>query len=262
MKKLFFCFSLLLLTLLSYAQLQVSIAGGIHKSTITPAFLGYPDTSISKGEISTTGAYFGFTAEIPINGKLYFRPGVIYSAKGSEQNQIFDTANLVANTKKLKREDKKRIKSYSLNTKLHLAYIEMPLNLMFKSNLGTKTKIFVSAGPQLSLFYNGYVELNKVSVSQDSASDVLTYFTNQKNTDLPVGRMSGRYRTLHFGANALAGLDFGRIYFTINYSKDLTGFYEDDSRSFKASTLGGCIGVYLGQREKGSNSTNKKISKP
>jgi len=253
-KKLFFSGSLLLFTIITHAQFDISIIGGIHKSTITPAFLKYPDTSISKGKIASTGIQLGFNAEIPIKGKFYFRPGVIYSTKGSQWNQMYDTTNLVAKTKNLKPYDKNRIKPYSLDTKLHLAYIEMPLNLMFKTNIGAKTKFLIAAGPQLSLFYNGYTDVNKLSVSQDSlpASEVKTYFTDEKNTDLPIGKLSGRYRTLHFGANALAGVDFGRIYLTVNYTKDLTEFYEEGGRNYKAGTLGACVGIYLGQSGKGS----------
>jgi hypothetical protein len=88
-------------------------------------------------------------------------------------------------------------------------------------------------------------------VSQDSAVKAKTYFVNEKNTDLPVGKLPGQYRTLHFGANALTGVELGRVYFTINYSKDLTMFYEEDGRKYMASTIGACMGVYLGQREKG-----------
>lgn len=157
-KKLFFCFGLLLPIIFIHAQVQVSVTGGVHKSTITPNFLNYPDTSISKGEIGASGIEFGFTAEIPITGKLYFRPGVIYSVKGSEWNQIYDTANLVANTKGLPIDDERRTKIQSLNTTLHLAYIEMPLDIMYKTNIGAKAKFLIAAGPQLSFFYNGYTE--------------------------------------------------------------------------------------------------------
>jgi hypothetical protein len=260
-KKLLFCTSLLMLCAFTYAQVQVSVTGGLHKTSITPSFLNYPDTSIGKGEIGTSGIEVGISAEIPITGKLYFRPGVIYSVKGSQWNQIYDTTNLVAKTKGFKKEDDRRIKVQSLNTTLHLAYIEIPLNIMFKTIIGAKTKFLIAGGPQFSLFYNGYTEENKIRVSQDSAQPVKTNFTTEKNADLPIGKLSGRYRTLHVGANALAGVDFGRVYFTLNYTNDLTEFYEEDGRKYKASTFGGSIGIYFGKQEKAKRSVKNKTKK-
>lgn len=260
-KHLSFCFSFFVITIFSHAQLQVSITGGIHKTSITPNFLNYPDTSISKAEIGTSGIEIGISAEIPITGKFYFKPGVIYSVKGSQWNQIYDTTNLVGKTKGFPKDDERRIKVQSFSINLHLAYIEMPLDIMFKTNIGAKTKFLIAAGPQLSFFYNGYTEQNKIRVSQDSAQKVKTYFTFEKNNDLPIGKLSGKYRTLHFGANALAGVDFGRVYFTLNYTNDLTEFYEVDGRNYKASTFGGALGIYLGKREKVKSSTNSKNQK-
>ena len=253
MKKLILCLSLCYFTLGAFAQVQVAITGGLHAASVTPGFGVYPDstkyldTAVSTSKTPTVGIAFGFIADVPIKHGFYFRSGVLIAGKGSNWTQTYDTANLVASTSGLPDDQKNKLLSY--NTKLHLTYIDVPFDLLYKLKIKGKIKFMIGGGPQLSLLYNGYKDLSTAYVSQQSDSAVQFHYAQEKNTDLPIGKLPEHYRIFHWGANVLAGFDFGRVYLTANYTTGLNAFYEEAGRKYKHQTIGATIGIYLGKFE-------------
>lgn len=224
------------------AQFSIAVMGGGQSTTVTPAFLLHPDTT-SKTTASRAGFRFGLLASAPINRQqsLYFQTGVFYSQKGAKAVQLFDTSNAIPHQQHF----------LSATTTLSVNYIDIPLNLLFKIALKGKTKFLMGAGLQASLFYNGSAQLNTVKFIEDPFLDEIDYeFAEEKHADLPVGKGEQQYRVMHFGANALAGFEFGRVFFNAHYSRDLNGFYGSNDQSYKFQSIGASIGIYLGNTRK------------
>lgn len=217
-----------LYALVANAQPTISITGGVHQSTITPDIDIQPNM-VSSAQTGRTGAHIGFVADIPFSARshFYFQPGVIYSAKGAKTVLVLDSTQ----------SDKRA----AIITR-HIDYIDIPLHLVYKIPLKGNTKFMLGGGPQASLFYNGSV--------QTATTDAFGQYTVKENNDLPVGKGNAQYQTLHFGVNALAGFDFGRIALTAQYSKGLTAFYQADHVDYKQATIGASLAINLGKLTK------------
>ncbi len=225
MKKplLFLCFSLLLIFNAS-AQPRISIAAGLHSTSVSP-FINFDTFSISATEIKRSNIHFGFIADIPVNDnkKISFQPGIMYYGRGTTQEQIVDT---------------NKSETWRTTIELKINYIDIPLNFVYKMPLKGNTKFIIGAGPQASLFYSGS--------SSVSSIDTFEKFKIDQNKDLPVGKGIEQYRVMHFSLNALLGFEFKRAYFTAHYNKSLTPFYEQ-TNEFKYTSLGATLGVFLGK---------------
>jgi hypothetical protein len=221
--------------------------GGAQKAWTTPDYLVYPDT-LQKTSSKKTGIVLGVVASVPFSKHFSFRTGVLYSAKGSNQTQHYDTTDLYASTVNLPANQKS--KPLSTTTKLNVNYIDIPLNLMYKLSIKGNSSFVVGVGPQLSIFYNGNTFTETVSVSQDSPEEnSMKYsFKTSENNDLPIGKVPGKYRVVHFGLNAFIGIEFNRIFLNAAYTTDLNEFYAEEGRKYKNKTAGISLGIFLGQR--------------
>lgn len=223
MKKGFTSVLLLLAFTVVKAQFNGGIIVGPQAASVSPAFTYAPDT-VARTSSTKGGIRVGFITNIPLSKKLFVHTGIIYSAKGAKEQQLFDDANTDLQT---------------AITDLSVKYIDAPVNLLLKLPVKGKTKVLLGAGPQVSLFYNGSITHSLV--------DVDGKFTELKNEDLPVGKGDAQFRTVHFAANAMAGLEFGRIFITANYSSGITPFYQKGQETFKHTTYGATLGIYLGK---------------
>jgi len=228
-KPILFLLTALFFYLSSVAQVRVGILAGPNSSSVIESN-NLPNWNSLKGNFkSRLGIHAGFQADIPVSGKLYFQPGVQYSAKGRKYAQSYD--------------------STSSDTAWHNAiqyvnYIEAPLNLVLKFPLGKNVKFVIGAGPYIAFFFNGK-ENNEVSYTNGD-------FTTNEVKDLPVGNGPGKYKTFDYGINGLAGLEIGRVFLTANYSRGLSDFYKsaDYDGNFKHQVIGGTLGVYIGKQTK------------
>jgi len=237
MRKLFFVLLVVSSCLNAGAQFSAAIVAGPQVNSIAPDFSLNPDTSSLYSITRHTGINFGFIGNAPINKKqtLFFRTGAMYSAKGIQTFQTYDTANTNLS------DEKYLLQSTTI---LKVNYIDIPVNLLYKFPLKGKTKFLLGGGVQASLFYNGSTDYTTIE-SYKSNPDSLDY--NQViNKDLPVGKVANKYKTIHFSANALTGFEFGRVFITVNYSNGLTEFFKTDDQSFKHKTLGFHFGIFLG----------------
>ena len=222
------------------AQFTVAIVAGPQVNSVRPAFSVNPDTTSSYSLSNYTGLNFGFIANAALNKKqtLFFRTGVLYSARGSKTFQNYDTSNVNLTSGKYPLET---------TTVLKLNYIDIPVNLLYKFPLKGKTKFLLGGGAQVSLFYNGSTDYTSIKVyKEDIYSDAKLQYNQIINKDLPAGTAVNKYRTLYFSASALTGFEFGRAFITVSYSNGLTDFFRSDEQSFKHKTLGFHLGIFLG----------------
>jgi hypothetical protein len=81
MKKLLFCFSLLLIGYVCFSQVNFGVKSGINIAT-TKDLIAYPKNRLAW--------HAGGFAKIPFHKKFFFQPELLYSTKGNGVNQIGD----------------------------------------------------------------------------------------------------------------------------------------------------------------------------
>jgi outer membrane protein OmpA-like peptidoglycan-associated protein len=240
MRILFLLTALVFTSFFSNGQLRIGIAGGPHLSGVieTNNLPGW-DSIQNNYERRTTG-HFGFVADLPLSStsKLFFQPGVLFTAKGRSYLGSYDSL-----VKLRSNPDSFGTKQYIEKGKQFINYIEAPLNLVLKLNLGKKAKFIIGGGPYLGLFLSGMEQTEKRIV------DVSNSFSQNENKNLQTGDGAGKYAVSDIGVNGLAGFESGRVFLTANYSRGLTNFYQPANYTgdLKHEVMGITIGVYLGK---------------
>jgi OmpA-OmpF porin, OOP family len=218
------------------AQQRISLAGGLHSSSVSPYWKIQPGAS-SQLMQGKGGFHLGLIADLPIRRfwGWYFQPGVLYNNKGAKQQQAFDPYL-----------SKLSYYSYSQNIK----YFDVPLNLVYKFSSSTNTRFIAGGGPYGSFHYQGNESINSL--------DTLGNITYDSNRDLPVGSGDGEFRVLHWGFNLVAGLEFRNAYLTANYSKGLTPYFTQGENKYKYGTIGVTLGFFLsGPKEENRNAKDR-----
>jgi outer membrane protein OmpA-like peptidoglycan-associated protein len=210
------------------AQVRVAMTAGPQSATVKENN-DLPDWDvISKNYSSRIGIQIGFIADLPIsnNSQFYFQPGLMISNKGRKFAANYDSSfNEISN----------------INGIQFINYIELPLNFVFKKEIGKKNKLLVGAGPYFSFFYDGKEKTETFYKSGD--------FEIKESNDLPVGNGAGKYKTMDFGADALIGIEFRKAFITARYSRGLSSFYKsnDYDGTFKHIVVGATVGIFLGK---------------
>jgi len=236
------CFLLFLLftATASFAQVKFGLMGGPQSANIT-------ETNNIPGWDSTTGRYYnkksgihaGIMVEIPFGSTshFYFEPAALYTEKGRNFTKVLD-AN-VGDTD-----------FYSFNTTktLTVQYIDIPLNIAYKLPLSRKktTNFLISAGPYISMFFNGKNIINQNDQFSGNTNNSSTVVN--KTEDLQVGKKDDSYRTFGYGINARAGFELGNVTLTGFYSQGLDNlYYAAYPGTFKHKVFGASLGIWLAQ---------------
>jgi len=216
---------LLIATFSSGQQYRIGMVGGVHQSKVLEnADIPGWDT-LKNNYTARTGIHFGFIANLSFGASdFYFQPGIIFSNKGRKFSVRYDTT--ISQT-------------MYVNSSEYLNYLEIPLNLVYKFRLGKTAKFMIGAGPYASFFYTGRLKTETVSKNGD--------YTLDENKDPAVGSGAGKYSVWDYGANGLAGFEFGRVILTANYSRGLKDFYkpENYTATMRHEVLGITAGVYI-----------------
>ncbi len=242
MRKLFLCLgSIFIITAFTHAQLRVAISGGPNFAKVNETNNLRRWDSIQNNFTSRTAAHFGFIADLPFSSrsKLYFQPGILFSAKGRNYSGNYDSLY------KLRRNpDSFATKRFIEKGKQYISYIEAPLNLVLKIPMGKKAKFMIGGGPYLGFFFNGLEQKEKRLV------DVTNSFTQEENKNLLTGDGAGKYAVMDYGINGLAGFEFGKVFINANYGRGLKDFYQpaNYTGSLKHEVMGATLGIYLGKQ--------------
>lgn len=157
-----------------------------------------------------TGFHAGVNAEVPIGTGFYVQPGLLYSLKGAESEN-------------------------SVN-KVHLSYVELPVNLVYKPILGTGNMV-LGFGPYAALGVGGNIETN------GNKTDV--EFVNDYESSNP----APQFKRFDAGANFLAGYEFAnRLSFQLNAQLGLVNINPEISANDKSKLKNTGFGVSLGYR--------------
>lgn len=146
-KKLFTLSAIVILSSLALqAQIGFGLLGGVNFQNINGK-----DSNGDKLENGLmTGFHAGVNINIPVAPDFYFQPGLLFSVKGSK-NDFFSGATKAAG-------------DYTTTTKL--SYIEMPLSLLYRPQLG-KGHLILGFGPYIAFGIKGNEKTEIGSFSYD-----------------------------------------------------------------------------------------------
>ena len=169
-----------------------------------------------------TGFNIGINAEIPVGIDFYFQPGLLYTIKGAKSEDV--------------------ILGQTINSKMKISYVELPLNFLYKPLLG-KGHLILGFGPYVALGLSG-------KVTYDGGGSNVTENIKFQNKVMNTDPQDVVYiRPLEAGANLLAGYEFAnRVSFQLNTQLGLTKInpeYEgasDDKASAKNTGFGFSLG--------------------
>lgn len=169
-----------------------------------------------------TGFNIGINAEIPVGVDFYFQPGLLYTIKGAKSKDV--------------------ILGQTINGKVRISYVELPLNFLYKPVLG-KGHLLLGFGPYVALGISG-------KETYEGGGSSLTSDVKFKNKVMNTDSDDFAYiRPLEAGANLLAGYEFSnRVSFQLNTQLGLTKInpeYEgvpDDKTSAKNTGFGFSLG--------------------
>jgi OmpA-OmpF porin, OOP family len=226
------CFLLLFTFFYNYyasAQLRTAIVGGAQVSSV-PGNSSTEWDTLNHTYASRTGFHAGLLVETQFfnSSKLYFRTGIVYINKGRKFSSSYDTTMGVK----------------SVSGRQFVNYMELPLNIMFKTNPGGRSRFVAGAGPYVSFLFSGN-EATQTELHNGSVQVV-------ENTSLKLPRSQASYKNVNLGFNVFAGAEFGRLFFNANFSRGLGQFYSTSSGtgSFKHQAIGATLGVYLSSERK------------
>jgi opacity protein-like surface antigen len=157
-----------------------------------------------------TGFHAGINAEVPIGTGFYVQPGLLYSLKGAE--------------------------SENSTNKVHLSYVEVPINLVYKPILGTGNMV-LGFGPYVGIGVGGNVETNGTKRDIEFVSDY------------EAGNAAPQFKRLDAGANFLAGYEFAnKLSFQLNAQLGLVNINPEISPNDDSKLRNTGFGVSLGYR--------------
>ena len=255
-------FAAILLTaffyLYSNAQLKVAIVGGPHQSKVIEENNIPGWDSLRNFYSGRTGIHLGFMADLRFSEKsnFYFQPGVSFVTKGRNYKSALQDSS-VAFKQPFGLPDSIVNTYYYQTTKQFINYIDIPLNVVYKLKLGKGVNFLVGGGPYISFFYGGS------HTQEDILADVRITTTEDK--DLQIGNGSGKYSIFNFGVNGLAGIEYGRVFLTANYSRGLNDFYEPAdyvATSYKHELVGATLGIFIGKTARPAPKDSDKDGTP
>lgn len=195
---------------------RLAILGGVNFQNITGKdFFG--DKLSSKGVF---GFHVGLNAQIPVAPQFYFQPGLLFSTKGGE------------------------ITDNDITQKINLSYIELPLNFVYKSQLGNGF-IMLGFGPYLGYGIAGNANYDSTLGNVDS--DVV--FTNVVAINEPI--TSTYFKALDIGGNLFFGYEMASgIFLQLNTQFGMININPEDNRfpGGKATLKNTGFGLSLGYR--------------
>jgi hypothetical protein len=187
------------------------------------------DGTVDKANmLSTFNA--GFLGDLPINDMFSFQAGLFLQGKGSETTSNFGT------------------NSYRKYT-FRPYYLQVPVNFAVKIPVSDDSRIFIGAGPFVSMGLFGKTTVTtKLGSAVETTSKEDIKFESIDGNDPDDSRLD-RLKRFEFGLNGLAGIEVGRLMLGVNYDWGFTkinqAFDNENNDKNKYRTFSINLGVRL-----------------
>ena len=216
----------ILSTIALQAQVGFGILGGVNFQNINGK-----DKSGDKLENGLlTGFHAGINVNIPVAGDIYFQPGLLFTVKGAK-NDFFSPQTKA---------------SGDFETTTKLSYIELPLNLLYRPQLGNG-HILLGFGPYVAYGLGGSENSELLGLASYERS--IEYENKVANITELIG--NAFYRPFDAGANIFFGYELSLgVFIQLNAQLGLLKInpeyaWETDS---KASYKNTGYGISMGYR--------------
>lgn len=178
------------------SKIRFAILGGVNFQNLS----GKDFTGNDLDTKGTLGFHAGVNAQIRVADEFYFQPGLLYSTKGAKVNEGINTSTF------------------------NISYVELPLNLVYKSNLGSGY-IMLGFGPYVAYGINGNSSFTDGTLEVDSDIE----FTNVIEITDPI--TTTYFKPLDMGANIFFGYEMpAGIFIQLNTQLGLINIYPEDNR--------------------------------
>ena len=190
----------------SNANAQGDLNFGVNAGVTTSnMFFSYDDDDDDFEDYGATIGYtVGVTVEYGITDVLYLQSGLSLLTKGAESEVIYNEEGI----------------NYTVDTKLKPMYLQMPINIAYKFQIGETTKINLNGGPYLAYGIGG-----KVTAKAGGHKEEIDFFGGEDDED------SLGAKSFDFGLGFGAGVEFGKISVNLGYHYGLMSFSRYDGET-------------------------------
>lgn len=181
-------FSLVAILVMSVTALQAQVSFGVAAGPNFQNMVGKDagGDKITNGLI--IGFHLGVTASIPVAPDFFFQTGLLFSQKGSKNNEGLIPAKSAGG---------------DYNTTTRISYIELPLHLLYRPELGSG-HIIVGFGPYVAFGLGG---TQSVEYPNNPTFEQKIKFKNAINLEEYWDMDHVFYRRLDAGADIFAGYE-------------------------------------------------------
>ena len=194
-----FCAAALISSAFVSAQ-NARIVGGLNLANVSIT----DDGKVDEAKMLTS-FQVGVIGDFHLGSIVYLQPGILYTGKGSK-TQSGDPSSA----------------NYSKATSNPM-YIEVPVNLVFKTPAVKNTRFFFGAGPYLGIGVAGKIknEGKVLGIAYNNERDI--EFSNDDPTTLEYeeGAGFGIIKRFDYGLNGTAGIEGKNMTFSANYGLGL-----------------------------------------
>ena len=194
-----FCAAALISSAFVSAQ-NARIVGGLNLANVSIT----DDGKVDEAKMLTS-FQVGVIGDFHLGSIVYLQPGILYTGKGSK-TQSGDPSSA----------------NYSKATSNPM-YIEVPVNLVFKTPAIKNTRFFFGAGPYLGIGVAGKIknEGKVLGIAYNNERDI--EFSNDDPTTLEYeeGAGFGIIKRFDYGLNGTAGIEGKNMTFSANYGLGL-----------------------------------------
>jgi hypothetical protein len=179
---------------------KARLVGGLNLANVSVTDNGRVDDANM-----LTSFQLGVVGDFDLGGILFLQPGVLFTGKGTK-SESGDPSSA----------------TYFKSTS-NPRYIEIPVNLVFKTPQVKNTRFFVGAGPYLGIGVSGKNEVEGKYLGVGFKTDEDIEFSDDDPTTLSYeeGAGFGIMKRIDYGVNGLAGIEGKSMVLSVNYGLGL-----------------------------------------
>jgi len=203
---------LVFISIESYSQkLSVGLTGGYDIASFADKN-DNSDLSISHINVFNIGGI----AEYNWAHNFYIQSGLLFSQKGTNESSPW----------------------FGFSGTIKLSYLDIPVNLEYKTNLNKQVKALLGAGFYVSRGISGTQKGTDSTNLGTTVVNSSVHFTNNSTDNLSI-------QPFDFGFDAFAGIEWKGFQLKFNYSRGLTNMYPVGTTKFFNQTIGFSAGYLV-----------------
>jgi len=177
-----------------------------------------------------TSFHLGIIGDIHLGSVLYFQPGILYTGKGTK-SQSGDPSTI----------------NYSKAT-TNPSYIEVPMNIVFKTPQVKNSRFFFGAGPYIAVGVAGKLknEGKIAGIAYKNERDIEFSSDDPTTLDYEEGAGFGIIKRFDYGLNGTAGVEGKAMTLSVNHGLGLAKLQSGSNSSADNNNKHRVLGFTLG----------------